>query len=308
MSIAALSAMYLLGTYGAEGNIYNDEEKNIVLMAWSVGIGSLLIPAFWKLVVIRNQMKREAEFGPDIESEESADLPLTEASSLWVVVGVLVTSLNSAVCVAGAVTLDDFYTSLTRMTLPLVILFYVVALFCQPRRNSPKDMWRLRLHFISFAWICEAATIVWSFRVGDSTSAAIHIVLAAAYTLGFHLGLKLRATVGRLPEKGETREPRSKVLYPLQRLSLTPFKTPKLRRSRQFLANAVQRRCSNPNFYPLLDLQDDNLRVRERIFRRMWKHCFLFDDDFSLPPFLVGNTVSPGEREERVEEGPELIY
>ena len=215
MSIAALSAMYLLGTYGAEGKIYNNFEKNIVLMAWSVGIGSLLIPALWKLVVIRNQMKREAEFGPESESEESAEPPLTEASSFWVVVGVLATSFYSAICIAGAVTLDDFYESLTRMAMPLVTLFYGVALFCQPRRNSPKDMWRLRLHFMSFAWISEAATVVWTLREGDSTNVAIHVGLATAETLIFHWGLKLRAIIGRLPEEGETCQQESKDVSPL---------------------------------------------------------------------------------------------
>lgn len=205
--IASSSIMFMLSSYGAEGDFDNVEEKITFISLGSVGLCCLLLTAFWKLVVIRIQMKREAEFGPESGREESADTPLTEASSFWVVVGVLATSLNSAVNVAGAVTLDDFYESLSRFMLPLVILFYWVALSCQPRRNSPKDMWRLRFHFMSFAWISEAGIIVFYIRGEDSINAMIHVVFVAAYSLLFHWGLKLRATVGRLPEKGETCEP-----------------------------------------------------------------------------------------------------
>jgi hypothetical protein len=200
--ISGSSVVFLLGSYGTKGDFYNVGEKSTFVALGAVGFGCLLVTSIWKLVVIKGEMKREAEFGPESESEESANPLLTEASSFWVVIGVLATSFYSAVNVVGAVTLDDI--SLSRLTPPLVGLFYLVALFCQPRRNSPKDMWRLRLHFMSFAWISEAAIIVFYAREGDSTNATIHVGLATAETLIFHWGFKLRATIGRLPEKGET--------------------------------------------------------------------------------------------------------
>ena len=157
--ISGSSVLFLLGSYGAKGNFNNVGEKNLFVALGAVGFGCLLVTAIWMLVVIKGEMEEEAD-GPESENEEPADPPLTEASLFWVVVGVLATSLNSAVCVAGAVTLDDFYGSLARFMLLPVVLFYGVALFCQPRRNNPKDMWRLRLHFMSFIWISEAAIIV----------------------------------------------------------------------------------------------------------------------------------------------------
>lgn len=71
-----------------------------------------------------------------------------------------------------------------------------------PICRSPKDIWRLRLHFASFAYISEAALAVYGFRKEKTlTIVAGHVFTATAQTFFFHQGLKMRAAIGRLPDE-----------------------------------------------------------------------------------------------------------
>ena len=62
-------------------------------------------------------------------------------------------------------------------------------------------MWKLRLHFISFAFISEMAWAMYEFRQGNFSGVILHFARLTAEALVFHLGLKLRAAVGRLPDE-----------------------------------------------------------------------------------------------------------
>ena len=147
-------------------------------------------------------MRREAEeTGQLDQGESSLDGTLVEGSSFWIYIGVLATTYESAVCVAAALTLDGFYKTLSSASLPIVGLIYLASVYSQPRRRSPKDMWKLRLHFTSFASISEMAYAVKNVREGYFGQVVLHFVRLAAQTLAFHFALKLRAAVGRLPDK-----------------------------------------------------------------------------------------------------------
>ena len=67
--------------------------------------------------------------------------------------------------------------------------------------ESPKDLWKLRIHFVSFVFIGEMAWAVYGFREGDFGKVIRHFIRLTFITLVFHFGLKLRAAVGRLPDK-----------------------------------------------------------------------------------------------------------
>ena len=126
---------------------------------------------------------------------------LVEASSFWFSTGVLATIYFSAVNIAGAVTMDKSYETLSTASLPIVGLLYNLSVFCQPRRSSPKDMWKLRLHFMSFAFVGEIGFAMYQFRGGEFGLVITHLVRFAVEALLFHYGLKLRAAVGRLPDE-----------------------------------------------------------------------------------------------------------
>ncbi|GMH69540.1 hypothetical protein TL16_g05184 [Triparma laevis f. inornata] len=87
------------------------------------------------------------------------------------------------------------------VAVPIVLLIYVASVLCQPRRNNPKDLWKLRLHFASFSYISQVANMVRAFLEGDIPWLYIHFTIAVLYTVLFHFGLKLRAAIGRLPDK-----------------------------------------------------------------------------------------------------------
>ena len=80
--------------------------------------------------------------------------------------------------------------------LPIAIILYVVSISAQPRRRSKSYMIFLRVHFTSFCWLSFSAlaTFLPSFI-------PMLLLLTAGLTLLFHYGLKLRASIDRLPDK-----------------------------------------------------------------------------------------------------------
>ncbi|GMI17303.1 hypothetical protein TrLO_g675 [Triparma laevis f. longispina] len=95
----------------------------------------------------------------------------------------------------------EYYITLASVAVPILGLGYSTSFFCQPRKYSPKDLWKLRLHFTSFAYISETALGVQAFRVGDIKWVGLHFAAAVIFTVMFHCALKLRANVGRLPDE-----------------------------------------------------------------------------------------------------------
>ncbi|GMI01543.1 hypothetical protein TrLO_g10204 [Triparma laevis f. longispina] len=202
LAIAAGCALYPLGNYGAEGDFRSDVERFAAYTVPSIGGGCLLLTAVWKLVVIRGEIRREVEeAGQQYLGEPSSGCTLLEASSFWLYIGFLATTFQSSISVAMAVTMNKSYGTLCKVSLPIVGLMYVGSVFCQPRRRSPKDMWKLRLHFMSSAFIGEMAWAVYGFRKGNFSGVILHFVRLVSQALVFHFGLKLRAAVGRLPDK-----------------------------------------------------------------------------------------------------------
>ena len=145
------------------------------------------------MVVIGGELMREAEETGQLQQGLSVaeDGTLVEASSFWFYIGALATSYESAVVVATVVTKDETYGTLSTFSLPIVGLMYTESLLCQPRRRSPKDMWRLRLHFASFAVIGEMTWATYEFREGNFGLLISHFARLAGQTLGFHFLLKL---------------------------------------------------------------------------------------------------------------------
>ncbi|GMH69503.1 hypothetical protein TrLO_g5565 [Triparma laevis f. longispina] len=204
LATAVGCALFSVGCYGAEGDFYSDAKKYAAFTVPSMGGSSLLVTAAFKLKNIRGEMKRGEEDFEELRqgesSSSSSEDKLTEASSFWVYLGGFATMLESALFVAKSVTLDELYFIMAGVALSIVLLAYGVSIFCQPRRNSPKDLWKLRLHFASFAYVSQTTYMVDAFRNDNLMLAGLHLSIAVVFTVLFYLGLKLRANIGRLPD------------------------------------------------------------------------------------------------------------
>ncbi|GMH77073.1 hypothetical protein TrLO_g9487, partial [Triparma laevis f. longispina] len=198
-------ALFMLGNYGTEGDIHNDEERILLFTVMFTGLGCLLVTAVWKVIVIRGELWRgELSYERrhiEAISSTSEEFVLTEASSFWICVAVLLTTLESNFYVASAITLDDRLFTIASMAFPIVALAFVASFFCQPRRHSPKDMLVLRLHGTSFFYVSLGANVVRDYRNKQLPWAVAYFALTVLLTIFFHFGFKLRANIGRLPDK-----------------------------------------------------------------------------------------------------------
>ena len=96
---------------------------------------------------------------------------------------------------------DTFYATAASASYPIVLLLYFVSIFAQPSRQDRKTMLFLRAHFISFALVGEGAHVINAIRKDDVGLTVIGLSLTLLDILTFHCGLKLRASIGRLPDK-----------------------------------------------------------------------------------------------------------
>ena len=62
-------------------------------------------------------------------------------------------------------------------------------------------MWKLRFHFVIYATFSEGAWIIYLLRRGDFGQVVLHFLRAILQSACFHLALKLRSVIGRLPDK-----------------------------------------------------------------------------------------------------------
>ena len=82
--------------------------------------------------------------------------------------------------------------------LPIVVILYFVSVFAQPRKHSSGYMMFLRVHFTSFFWISAFAQAAYK---PSPSSIQVCFAVVAGQTLIFHYMLRLRASIGRLPNK-----------------------------------------------------------------------------------------------------------
>ena len=94
-----------------------------------------------------------------------------------------------------------YYETAARALNPITVVLYIISFFAQPRPHDRRTMLFLCAHFISITWVGEGAYMVWA--VWDTNTKGFMIALARALiqTLLFHYSLKLRASIGRLPDK-----------------------------------------------------------------------------------------------------------
>lgn len=213
---SAWCAMFLLGNYGTMGDFHDTREEAIQISILSFGLGLLLITAIWKCFVIKSEIRAEAansNSGEDcgdahIDTDEhilpESSPPLTEMSSFWFLCGVTVSTCQTVFNVAATLTDDLNDDALSILTMPFSLMFFIGAFFCQPRKVSPSYMWKLKAHFACYAYVSMTAWCIWDVQGKGKLgifSLAIHLPLAAFFTLLFHWALKLRATIARLPDK-----------------------------------------------------------------------------------------------------------
>ncbi|GMH89030.1 hypothetical protein TrVE_jg13185 [Triparma verrucosa] len=121
-----------------------------------------------------------------------------EASSFWTTIAILITSLQSTLIIAGTITLDDFYTTLSTALFPFTAVLVFGAWFCQPQRKSRKEMY---LHFASYAYVGEGSNLIWALRLDDLPQAGYHLGRAVLWTLIFVMVFKIRDFLNDLEPK-----------------------------------------------------------------------------------------------------------
>ncbi|GMH53066.1 hypothetical protein TrST_g11050 [Triparma strigata] len=143
-----------------------------------LGSSCLIFTAVWKLVLIQAETKAEkmrrdrssvvpATISEEIKEANPPDKYLTEASSVWFNVGLVLTMIQPLVTIMGAFTLDNNLFSLAVFVSPFTTLAYTANVFSQPRRQGFREMWRIRLQGLLFAGISELALVVWALRTDD---------------------------------------------------------------------------------------------------------------------------------------------
>ena len=130
-----------------------------------VGAMTLLITAVFAGIMIRRDIKRDQETTEEGTSKEDLNKVLaTELSPLWIGFGVVATTFQSALNIAGAVTGHYFYKNWSTALLPIVAVLYTMSIFATPRRRDTKTMWFLWAHFASFSWgECGVGGVKWRF-------------------------------------------------------------------------------------------------------------------------------------------------
>ena len=127
-------------------------------------------------------------------------------------------------------------------------------------------MWKLRFHFAIYAYVSEAAWAVYFFRRGDFSNVVLHFFRAFLQTVGFHLALKLRAVIGRLPVED------------LDKFLVDISNRPESGRRLPVPASVVMKRRSG-----------------ELIVGCGWRHCVTAYSAYSLhrrrPPMVFGRSV-----------------
>ena len=142
-----------------------------------------------------------AKISEEIKEANPPDKYLTEASSVWFNVGLVLTMIQPLVTIMGAFTLDNNLFSLAVFVSPFTTLAYTANVFSQPRRRGFREMWRIRLQGLLFAGISELALVVWALRTDDLRFLISSLLGFFVLVIPLHALLKLRTSIGRLPDK-----------------------------------------------------------------------------------------------------------
>lgn len=202
--IAAYCALYLIGSYGAEGKFSSDFEQNGTLAAGILGNVALLFAATWKLVVIRVEMKQEKENGREKEKDDPNKMkstPVTDASNFWIYLARIVTSVMPVLSIIGAVTMDEKFFVFAIVTFPYMILGTIFSTLCQPRQRSRKYMNNMRISEIWTFGVSYLAFAVNTVRDGDYIKVALLSAGLLVLCIYYHVMFVIRASVGRLPDE-----------------------------------------------------------------------------------------------------------
>eukprot|EP00519_Triparma_laevis_P004294 CAMPEP_0182514400 /NCGR_PEP_ID=MMETSP1321-20130603/35669_1 /TAXON_ID=91990 /ORGANISM="Bolidomonas sp., Strain RCC1657" /LENGTH=1209 /DNA_ID=CAMNT_0024721593 /DNA_START=151 /DNA_END=3777 /DNA_ORIENTATION=+ len=134
----------------------------------------------------------------DVKYKKDELVRALEASSFWTTIAILITSVQSTLVIAGTITLDDFYTTLSTILFPFTAVLVFGAWFCQPQRE---DTWKICLHFASYAYVGECSNIIWSLRLDDLPQAGYHLGRAVLWTLILKMVFKIREFLNDLEPK-----------------------------------------------------------------------------------------------------------
>ncbi|GMH66597.1 hypothetical protein TrST_g749 [Triparma strigata] len=210
--VAGICALYPLGNYGSEGHVKIAGEKAFSVLLPACGCVCLFATALWTFKLVRRDMNRNTTTVGTLSgiprqrsavsnSDDPEELLITGASNFWFYTGVAASMFQPILLTLAAITLDDYFETLGIVTLPFVLLVYSAALISQPRRRDTLHMHQLRALFVFFSMGSEIAMMVYRGRRREWALFASHLFRAFLHPFAFHFGLKLRASIGRLPDE-----------------------------------------------------------------------------------------------------------
>ncbi|GMI13078.1 hypothetical protein TrLO_g1890 [Triparma laevis f. longispina] len=193
--IVALSALFLLSNYGSKGNFKDTTESYATNGVMILGMGTLIVLGLWETHFIRLEM---IEASRNLHRESAHD---DEASDLWYILSSTLMQTAAALVSRFDKCVDDVLQMMNVFTLPIVLIFYVIAFMSQPRKKSSWHKWKLRFQFAIWAYPIEIIFALKNYEQGKYGFCILHLFRLLVENIIFHLGLKVRACVGRLPDK-----------------------------------------------------------------------------------------------------------
>mmetsp|Transcript_6008 Transcript_6008/g.10929 ORF Transcript_6008/g.10929 Transcript_6008/m.10929 type:complete len:593 (+) Transcript_6008:803-2581(+) len=210
--VPGICALYPLANYGSEGHVKSAGEKAFSVLFPACGCVCLFATALWTFKLVRRDMNRNTTTVGTLSgiprqrsavsnSDDPEEVLITGASNFWFYTGVAASMVQPILLTLAAITLDDYFETLGIVTLPFVLLVYSAALISQPRRRDTLHMHQLRALFVFFSMGSEIAMMVYKGRRREWALFASHLFRAFLHPFAFHFGLKLRASIGRLPDE-----------------------------------------------------------------------------------------------------------
>ena len=210
--ISGAAGLFLLGNYGVKGSFRNNREEWFFGSVMITGGTSLFVTIVGKLLTIHSDFKRDQSgVGADgrqgsvppvaTTQEERNNALVTELSSVWVGLGVTVTTTQAILAIAQAITRDVWYGGLSGALLPYSGILYSLSIFGQPRKRSNRWTWFLRLHFFTYCWMSEISYIFYNVDKNDKLTALQHLGRVSIESIVFGFCMNFRASLCRLSDK-----------------------------------------------------------------------------------------------------------
>ena len=149
LSIAGAATLFLAGNYGVSGDFNTDGEEWYFATVMLIGIAALTKTAAWQFFVLHGEMKCNENTSEVSPCSQDGRL-LTGLSSVWIGLGVAVTSICSGGTIARATKVANIghMFGFASLSMPPIGILYIVCLFAKPRQCDRRTISFLCAHYL----------------------------------------------------------------------------------------------------------------------------------------------------------------